>query len=241
MRAQGSAGQVVTDVLGDLTVGVAFRPGQRVGDAARGDGVGAQVFRHTDAAGPTCPSHALEKYGHRAGIEIGFGQHLHAHTIGFLLVGAGEVDLFLKQRGLTTHRRCERGVATPRCAEQRCCQQEARSRQAHPVCRLDHACDVPLGHVGDLVGQHGCELALGLGFQDQAGMHADVPARAGKGVDGGIADPEEVEASRGIVAFPRQLVADGLEVVGQQWVGFQLLAGADRAHELLSKALVAAR
>ena len=56
-----------------------------------------------------------------------------------------------------------------------------------------HARNVALRDVRDLVCQYRGELRFRIGGADQPGVHADKPAGHGEGVDGRVADGEELE------------------------------------------------
>ena len=83
-----------------------------------------------------------------------------------------------------------------------------------------------LGDVGDLVGEHAGDLVLAVRGQHQPGVHADVAAEGGEGVDLAVAQQEEDEALLRAVAGAGQAQADVGAGSVQQVVQF-----ADRAHQ----------
>ena len=74
--------------------------------------------------------------------------------------------------------------------------------------RGDHARDVVLGDVCDLVRDYAGKFGFTLCGQQQPGMDADVAARQGEGIDAGIVDDKKREIT--VIAG-----ADGDELVAQ--------------------------
>ena len=70
-----------------------------------------------------------------------------------------------------------------------------------------------LRDVRDLVREHGGELGLALGEQDQAGVHADVAARQCERVDLRIGNAEELEVLLDVLRRGDQPMAELVEVV----------------------------
>jgi hypothetical protein len=86
-----------------------------------------------------------------------------------------------------------------------------------------------------------CATTLGqFGFalrgEQQAGVHADVAARHGKGVDAGVADDEEVEFALVARADRDQLVAELVEVGFDFGVVQIARVGVDVAHDRAASA-----
>ena len=67
--------------------------------------------------------------------------------------------------------------------------------------------------------------------EQQTGMHADVAARHGKGVDGGVVDDEEVEFALVARADRDQLVAELVEIAFDFGVVQVARVGVDVAHD----------
>ena len=55
----------------------------------------------------------------------------------------------------------------------------------------DHAGDVPLGDMADLVGQHRHQFGFRLGLHHQPGVHANVATRQGEGIDAAVLESKE--------------------------------------------------
>ena len=70
-----------------------------------------------------------------------------------------------------------------------------------------------LRDVRDLVREHGGELGLALGEQDQAGVHADVAARQCERVDLRIGNGEELEVLLDVLRRGDQPMAELVQVV----------------------------
>jgi len=97
--------------------------------------------------------------------------------------------------------------------------------------RGDHARDVVLGDVGDFVGHHAGQLGFALCGKQQTGVHADVAARHGEGVDAGIVDDEEIEFALVARADRDQLVAELVEIGFDFGVVQIARVGIDVAHD----------
>ena len=155
------------------------------------------------------------------------GEGTDAHAIGLGFVGPGVVDLPLLHQ---PHRRSDgglRGVAAGTAAgrlRQHDGAQHAQQDRDLVALRAFHAAQhVLLGDMRDLVRQDGGHLILAVRGQHQAGIHADVAAQRGEGIDLPVAHHEEGVGLLGVVAVGAQAVAHGLQPVGDQRV-FQQIA-----------------
>ena len=161
------------------------------------------------------PRHDLEKRRHAVRVEAGVGQRADADAVSFVLVTAGEVDLLLRSRALCYHHACLHGVTVARRDPgQNRAQHQCRRQDALPLTGMDGPRDVPLRDVRDLVGQHAGEFVFIAGRIDQAGMHTDVAAGQGEGIDIGIVDDEEREALAAVVGLRGNAVAHFVDVLG---------------------------
>jgi hypothetical protein len=101
----------------------------------------------------------------------------------------------------------------------------------------EHARNVALGDVRDLVREHRGELRLGVGGADQPGVHPYEAARKREGVDGGIAQDEELEVVARPARHAREPRAQLAEVLADLGiVDVARLAEADLAHDALAEA-----
>ena len=149
------------------------------------------------------PAHGLEEVRHAVRIEAGGGEEADADAVGFVFVGAREVDLLLHGRALRHGDAAQRGVARAGGrADRMAARMAAIGRDALAALRADAARDVPLRDVRDFVRQHAGELRFVARGEHQPVVHADEAAGQREGVDGAVAHEEEVEALRGIAAWP---------------------------------------
>ena len=180
------------------------------------------------------PAHGLEEVRHAVGIETGRGEEAHADAIGFVLVGAREVDLLL-HGGARGHRdTAECGVGRTRGRAYQDGREYGRhGRYALPSLRMDAARDVPLGDVRDFVGEHAGQLGFVAGGKHQPVVHADESARQRKRVDGVVIHEEERETLRRITRGLRDDARpQRLKVFGGLGVFDDLPFVAQLAHDL---------
>ena len=141
-------------------------------------------------------------------------------------------------RPLPAHQHADRRVAG-RARRQRRQQHRGQRNQRILLLAADHARDVALRHVADLVRQHRGQLRLGLRRQDQRRMHADETARQCEGVDARVAHREKGEIESRLAAHIRpRRHQRGAEVVQvfQDWRVVQVIRIApDVVHDFLAQ------
>ena len=219
-RAGGGHDGAALDLFGALA-GLA--------DAGGVDRVGAQVLGHRIAAVVAAHGHghALEEAGHRIDVVAAARQGADAQAVGLRFVGTGVVDLVLLDQGQATGDGGLGGVAGGAAAgrlrghDRR--QHAQQDRHLVALGPLHPAQHVLLGDMGDLVREHGGHLVLAFGGQDQAGIHADVAAQGGEGVDLPVLEHEQGVGLFGPVAVGAEPGAHRLQPVVQQRV-FQQVA-----------------
>jgi hypothetical protein len=206
----------------------------RLGDAARGDRVGAQELRQIAFIEPACDQHAVEEGRHVARIETSVGEHSHTDTVGLLLEAASKVELTLGERG---GRQGNRRLAARMsgAGQQNGRQQRRHGRDAGALGLRHHARDMALGQVGDFVGEHRGQLALAACRQYQAGMHADKAAGHGKRVDAGVVDQEKIKVLPPGLGAGGQVPAEILDVTLELRIldDVEMLAGP--SHEVFTE------
>ena len=165
-------------------------------------------------------------------IETGIVQRADTDAIRFELIAAGEVDLALQRRSLgNRHAGLDGlGAASGNARYQRA-QHQRRGDNALPLVCVDRARDVALRDVRDFVRQHAGELVLVARGLDQAGVHTDVAAGQGEGVDARIVDDEELEAVVSVVGLRGNAHADFVDVFGDDGVFDHLSALPDLRHD----------
>ena len=114
---------------------------------------------------PRSRLHARKEAFHAAAVEAGLAQGLEADPVRLALGFAREVELLLDHRRLAAEDRGLRQVAARRPAGARGEDREQQRADGHRGDLLlprDHARDVPLGDVADLVAEHAREFRLAL-------------------------------------------------------------------------------
>jgi hypothetical protein len=157
-------------------------------------------------------------------------EHLQADTVGLALVVAREVELALDgARGAESRGRRRRVRAGSRCqyGDRQCCDRD----DLVLVLLGDHAGDVPLRDVRNLVRQHPGNLRLALRGEQQARVHPDIAAGQRKRVDLVVAYEKEIEFLPGIAALGHQPIAQRIDVVGRLHVVVILRIDADLPHD----------
>mmetsp|Transcript_4778 Transcript_4778/g.16841 ORF Transcript_4778/g.16841 Transcript_4778/m.16841 type:complete len:461 (+) Transcript_4778:920-2302(+) len=233
-------------------LGQAARPGEglqrqpraRVADALTGQRVGAQIGVGAVVHQVIGLLHALEHADHAAAGEAGFDQHIEAHAVGFTLHIARKVQRQLGGACLARDDAGLRhlGVATRR--RQDAQQQAGDGDHAGLGVAGDAPCDVALGDVRQLVGQHRGQLVTRHGHLDQAQVGAHKAARQREGVDALVAHQERLpgKAGLGFIADVPELARrsdqgrpDALQVLLQQRVQHVVGVDADLAHHLIAQ------
>jgi hypothetical protein len=176
---------------------------------------------------------------HAAAVESGLHQRLETHPVRLALGLAREVELLLHHGRLAAHDRRLRQVATRRAARARGQdgeQQRADRHRGGLLLARDHARDVALGDVADLVAQYARQLRLALRRDDEAAVHADEAAGQCERVEHRVADDEEHEVERPGRTDRHQAIAQGVQVFGRLQVGEVGRVTADLQHDLLAQA-----
>ena len=149
---------------------------------------------------------ALEEAAHAANVEAGAFQQAETKAIGFAFEIARIVQLVLDRHSLPGHGRthCEVGTAA-RGKDRHGQRQEARHLALARL--VDQARHMVLGNMGDLVRQHRGKFRFGCCREDQSAMHSDVTAGHGKGIEGPVAQREELKILARLVALRGQTAA----------------------------------
>jgi hypothetical protein len=190
--AQLGAHQTEVDAVGPLTVADLLRPRLHVGNPLGRERVTAHVAGRRAFIDARRLLQAGEERHHAGRLEAGVAQSLHADPVGlaFGVAREGQHLLHLSPPG---HRDDAGHRLRVRARGQRT---EHRRRQRHHrglALGGQHARDVPLGDVADLVRQHRCQFGLALGGHDQAAVHADVTSGQREGVQARVEHQEEFE------------------------------------------------
>ncbi len=179
----------------------------------------------------------FEKGGHASRVEAGISEDLHPYAVRLLLVETGEIDHPLRAAG---HRGSDGCLGQIRvlAAEDHGGQYSCGHGKIHPAGGFAGPGQMALGHVGDLVGQHGGQLAFVPGVEDEAGIDPDVAAGRGEGVDSRILDDEEGEGPVGSITVGDQPPPQILKILGYFRILEQGEAIADITHELCAYPLL---
>ena len=237
VRAQLGAHQLEFRAVEVLPVGQRGRPVLGVGDALDGHRVRPQVAWHRAVVGNAARAlHLFEERRHGVRVEAGLLKARHAEPVGLALEIARVGELRLHRARLRGHRRAGSKVGT-RAAEQDRRGKRDQHRHLHLLLLAEHARDVPLRDVRDLVRQDRGELGFGVGDGDQSGMHADEAAGHGEGVDRGVTDGEELE----VLPRPRRRLDEAAAerrqvLVHLRIVDVRRVVEADVAHHGLAEA-----
>jgi hypothetical protein len=200
-------------------------------DAAAGDRMGAQELGGLQLADGRAQGavHAREEVGHRHRLVAGAGERQDADAVGFVLVAAGVVDLaLLHQRHAADDGRLGGIAAAVAACALRHRDRAERGQQDRDgilLLALDRAHDVALGHVGDFVRHHRRHFVLAGRRQHQAGVHADVAAEGGEGVDVARAHPEKGEVQLRALADAGEALAQRRQILVEQRVFQQHAVG----------------
>jgi hypothetical protein len=115
--------------------------------------------------------HLLEEHGHRARVVAGRDQSLQAGAVGVALEVAGVRELGGGRGPLHRDARAA-GEVGPGAPEEQRRRHGREHRQLHLLLLSQHARDVALRDVRELVREHRGELRLGVGRGEQPGVHA---------------------------------------------------------------------
>ncbi len=170
--------------------------------------------------------HPLEEAGHRIDVVAAARQRTDAEPVGLRFVGTGEVDLQLLHqahaRADCRHGGVAGGVATGLLRRDHRREHAQQDRYLVALRLLDAAQHVLLGDVRDFVRQHRRDFVLALGGQHQAGIHADVAAEGGEGVDLPVLEHEEGELLLRLGAVGAEPGTHGLQPVVDQRIVHQV-------------------
>ena len=177
----------------------------------------------------------LEERRHGARVVAGIGERLQADAVGVALEFARVGKLRRGRARLHRGRRAAREIG-PRAPEQHRRGEGGEHGQLHLLLLPEHAGDVTLRHVRNLVREHRSELRLGLRGLQQAGVHADEAAGKRERVDRHVAHAEELEivprAGHGL----GEARAQRSQVLGKLRVVDELRIAAHLAHDALAEA-----
>jgi len=222
--------------IGRLTVWPLLDAVVHVGDPLGGQRVSAQISRRIVLVEAAELLQSLEETAHATDVVAGFLEQLQADPIGLSLEVARIVQLMLNTRRLARDGRAYRRVRIA-ARRQDGDGQSRQPRQLALALLADHARQMALGDMGDLVRQHRCEFGLRLCREYQPGMDSDIAARHGKGIQGGIAQGEELELLLGLFALPGQPAPKAVEVaVDLGIIHVARLAQANVAHDAFTDA-----
>ncbi len=230
--------QVEVQAVLALLVGLLADAGLDVGDALTGQRVGLQVGRDGVAVRPAGRLQALEESHHAGRVEAGRAHDLEADAVGLALGVAAEIELTLDGQALAAHEHAHGRVAARLGRQRR--QHDGRQRDQRVLALLaQRTGDVALHHVADLVAQHGGQLGLALGRQQQGRVDGDEAARQREGVELGIAHGEEIIVEAGLAARagPRfhQRVAELIQVFEDGRIVEEIVVAPDVAHDFLAQ------
>ena len=211
-------------------------------DALASHRVGAQKRQRLVVVHPVHPLHALEKHRHGAGVKTGARQNLHADIVGFAFKLTAESQLVLDgHAGAGIHGGgADLAVFADTGGQNR--HQQAGNRQQLVIALLHHrASNMVLNDMGHFVADHRGQFGFALRGVDQPGVHADIAARQGKGVDLRIQHGKELkilpQLGRGAGKPPAQLIEIQLDLrIVQHLAGF-----ADHRHDLAAEFLLGLR
>ncbi len=207
----------------------------RVGYPVGGHGVTDEHRRDPGVLQALQPHQFLEDIGHAFGVEAGGGQKLEADAVGLLFHAAAVVDLFLGGEPLRGDDAAGDGVAAAACRPEQDRRQHGGEGIYVGVLGVEElAGDVVLDLVRGLVGHHRRELRLRMGKQNQAGVDEDIVARGREGVDYRRVDAEVVKAGRAERALRREPPADGVQVLLDLGVLYELMLRAHLQHHLVA-------
>ena len=165
----------------------------QVVDALGRDRVGTQVGGGVAAFVETVLLlQATEEDGRTVHVEAGLAHHLQADAVGFALGIAREREHGARGHALAQRDGPHAGIRIV-ADGQRPQHHAGHGQHAGLLLVLQHAGNVVLGDVPHLVPQHAGQLGFAAGHGQQARMHANEPARQGKGVDAVVAHDKEQE------------------------------------------------
>ena len=199
--------------------------------------MGAQEGQRVVVAGTVDLLHAVEKRRHGARVKAGAGECLHADTVGLALEIPAVRQLFLHRhaRADLCGGQCRIGAAAGAGHQDRS-QDAADGQQLVHALLLQLAGNVTLADVGHFVADDAGELRFALGRQQQAGMHADIAAGHGKGVDLAVVDGKQGVVLGRVRAGGGQPAGQPVEVVVQLGVTQHGLLGPQPDHALAAGA-----
>jgi len=187
-----------------------FRALARLAHALHGDRVRLQVGgRAVAGIAARDAFHALEEIGHALDVVAGAVQRLHSDAIGLGFAGARVVQLALHgERLAADHRGLDRIVPAAAAAvlgaaagirREDHAQRGEHDRDLVLLRAFDRAQHVALGDVRDFVREHTGEFVLVARGEHGAGVHADIAAEGGEGIDLPVAHHEEGEGLLGTI------------------------------------------
>ena len=199
------------------------------------DGVGAQVGGGVAAlVEAVLLLQAPEEGGRAVDIEACLAHDLQANAVGFTL-GVPRKG----QHGAGGQRRAQRHGADTSFGiianGQQPHYKASHIQHAGLFPPLQHAGNVMLGDVAHFVAHHAGQLGFTAGGGQQAGMHADVPARQGEGVDAGVADDEEFEGLAACRRRAGEAAAEAVDEVGEFGIVVDAAVGAQFAHDRVAQ------
>ncbi len=200
--------------------------------------MGTQVSRRVVLIQANRFLQALEKHAHAPHVKPRLAQNIETLAIRLALEIPGKGQLGRNRPGL--RRRNRRPGHLPARTSGQQSQRHRHHRRHTDLLRLEHlARNVALRHVREFMPEHAGQLRLRLRRDDQPGMHPDIPAGHGKGVDIRIIDREKVKTETGVVAHRRQPSTQLIQIsfdIGI--IEIRRLAPANFMHDLLADFLL---
>jgi hypothetical protein len=183
---------------------------------------------------------ALEEGHHARRVVAGRAHGLEADAVGLALGVAAEIQLALDGQALPAHHHAHRRIgAAAGLADQRRQDQRRQRQQRILLLLAQHARDVALLHVADLVRQHRGQFRLVLRRDQQLRVHADEAAGQRERIDHRIAHGKEEEIGIRLAARAgrerHEVFAEVVQVLDDRVVVEVIGIAPDVVHDLLAQ------